>query len=551
MLCCAELVGLLAQLQDMKLCITVISVRSTVRMPTTALMFPRTLPVAARAIVVPLVLALAAPATAAADTLITKAGTGTAGSVGDGSMAAAAQLNGPRGLARMADGSILVADSAGNRIRRIAPDGTITTAVGTGTAGSVGDGGPATLAQVNGPRDVAVAPDGVTYFIADTGGNRIRRVDAGGTITTVAGSGAAGFAGDGGSATLASLNGPSGIAVTSSTNLLIADTTNSRIRQVAANVITTVAGNGTAASTGDGSPANLASINLPQDVAAAAGGAYLIADTAGNRVRRVDAAGTISTVAGTGAACAATTSLCGDYGPAVLAQLNGPATVAADETGTGFLVADTADNRVRRVTSSGTIAPLIGSGTACATATALCGDAAPSALASLNGPRGVLDLPDGSTLVADSGTNRLRARIPDSLLPGPAGPVGNTGPAGPTGSPGAAGLPGTAGAPGPAGPDAPALGPQLAVAFASVKLTARTALPTTLRIVLTDAAVVQARVVRGGKIAVARRLQFRTGGRKRLPLGLLSAGTYSVTLTATNGAAQAADRATLRVLPGR
>ena len=390
-------------------------------------MFPRTPPIAVRAIVALVAVALAAPATCAADTLITKAGTGTAGSVGDGSMAAAAQLNGPRGLARLGDGSILVADSAGNRVRRIATDGTITTVAGTGTAGSVGDGGPAVLAQVNGPRDVAVAPDGVTYFIADSGGNRIRRVDAGGTITTVAGSGAAGYAGDGGSATLASLNAPSGIAVTPTGNLLIADTTNNRIRQVSANVITTVAGNGTAASTGDGSPANLASVNLPQDVAAAAGGAYLIADTAGNRIRRVDSGGTITTVAGTGTACAATTSLCGDYGPAVLAQLNGPATIATDASGTGFLVADTTDNRVRRVSAAGTITPVIGSGTACATATSLCGDAAPSALASLNAPRGLLELPDGSTLVADTGTNRLRARIPDSLLTAPPGPTGPAG----------------------------------------------------------------------------------------------------------------------------
>jgi hypothetical protein len=201
-------------------------------------------------------------------------------------------------------------------------------------------------------------------------------------------------------------------------------------------------------------------------------------------------------VAGTGTACGATTSLCGDYGPAVLAQLNGPATVAADASGTGFLVADTTDNRVRRISAAGTITPVIGSGTACATATSLCGDAAPSALASLNAPRGLLDLPDGSTLVADTGTNRLRARIPDSLLPGPPGPAGAAGGPGPTGPAGADGPPGTPGAAGPAGLDAIALAPQLAVAFASVKLTAGAAQPTTLRIVLTDAAVVQVRVAR-------------------------------------------------------
>jgi hypothetical protein len=492
-------------------------------------------------------MALGAPPGAAADTLITTVGTGIAGSVGDGSMAAAAQINGPRGLARLADGSILVAAATGNRIRRIATDGTISTVAGTGTAGSVGDGGPAVLAQINGPRDVAVAPDGVTYFIADTGGNRIRAVDAGGTITTVVGSGAAAYAGDGGSATLASLNGPSGIAVTATGGLLIADTTNNRVRLVAGNVITTVAGNGTAASTGDGSPANLASINLPQDVAVAAGGAYLIADTAGNRIRRVDAGGTISNAAGTGTACAATTSLCGEYGPAVLAQLNGPGNVAADATGAGFVVVDTNDNRVRRVSAGGTMTPLVGSGTPCALSTSLCGDAGPAALASLNAPRGVLDLPDGSTLVSDFGSNRVRARVPDSPGPaGPAGPAGPPGPSGPSGPSGPAGGTGTTGAPGTS-----AAARQLAVAFASVRLTSRAALTTTLRIVVTDPAVVALRVSRAGKTTTTRRVEYRTGGRKRISVGRLRAGTYAVTLTAANGAATAVDHAKLRVLPGR
>ena len=443
-------------------------------------------------------------------------------------MAAAAQLNGPRGLARLGDGSVLVADTTGNRIRRIAPDGTISTVAGTGVAGSAGDGGPAALAQVNLPRDVAVASDGVTYFIADTGGNRIRRVSAG-TITTVAGTGAAAFAGDGGSATLASLNGPSGVAVTATGDLLIADTTNNRVRLVSASVITTVAGNGTAASTGDGSPANLASINLPQDVSVAAGGAYLIADTAGNRIRRVDSGGIITGAAGTGTACAATTSLCGDNGPAVLAQLNGPAVAAATRR---HRLPDrrTADNRVRRVTAAGTITTLAGSGTACALSTSVCGDVGPAASASLNAPRGLLDLPDGSTLVADSGTNRLRLRIPEP----PQGPVGPAGPAGP------------AGPSGPAGPRG--VSARLAVAFASTRLTASTARTTRLRFVLTGRAVVRLRVTRRGAVVRSRRIVYRAGGRKGVSLGRMSAGTYSVRIAATNGAAHSVDRARLRVL---
>ena len=486
-----------------------------------------------------------APAGAAADTLVTVAGTGTAGSLGDNSMAAAAQLNGARGLARLGDGSILVADTVNNRIRRTAPDGTISTVAGIGTAGGVGDNGPATSAQLNGPRDVAVAPDGVTYFIADTANNRIRRVDAAGTITTTAGSGTAGFVGDNGPATLANLNGPSGVAVTATGGLLIADTTNSRVRLVVANIINTVAGNGTAASTGDGSPANLASINLPQDVSVAPGGAYLIADTAGNRIRRVDAGGTISTAAGTGTACAATTSLCGDYGPAVLAQFNAPASVAANAADSGFLVADTTDNRVRRVSPNGTISTLVGSGTACALSTSLCGDAGPAGLASLNAPRGVLEVPDGVTLVSDTGTNRIRARVPESVGaagPGrdPSGPAGPAGPSGPAGSPGAPGATATN-----------AMARQLAVAFASTKLTARAAVTTKLRIVVTNPAVVVLRISHSGRTVVTRRVEYHLGGRKQLSVGRLRAGTYAVTLTATDGAATAVDHAQLRVLPQR
>jgi len=504
-------------------------------------------------------LPLLAPTAARADLALTRAGTGVAGAIGDGSFAAAAQLSGPRGIARLADGSLLVADTGNNRVRRIAPDGTIATVAGSGVAGSAGDTGPALLAQVNAPRDVAVAPDGVSYFIAETGGNRIRRVDASGTITTVAGTGTASFSGDGTAATLATLNGPSGVSVTPGGALLIADTTNNRIRLVSGGTISTVAGTGTASSTGDGSPALLATVNLPQDVSAVAGGGFLVADTAGNRIRRVDGGGTITTVAGTGTACATLGALCGDYGPAGLALLSAPAAVTADPAGGGFLVADTGDNRVRRVSATGTITTMIGSGAACATATLLCGDAGPAALASLNAPRAAIDLPDGSLLVADTGTNRLRARIPEAAT-GPAGTAGAAGPlggagldglAGARGATGAAGADGGTGPTGPAGADARLFTPPLTAAFASGKLTGRTVRATVLRVVLTGPAVVTVRVKRGTRTVLARRLTFRTGGRKQVALGRLTAATYAVTMTATDGASQSVDRALLRIIPGR
>src|SRR6185312_17437731 len=104
----------------------------------------------------------------------------------------------PRGIARLADGSVLIADTGNNKIRKIAPDGTISTVAGSGAAGGAGDTGPALLAQLNGPRDVAVAPDGVSFYVADTGGNRVRLVDGiTGVITAFAGTGTAGYSGDG------------------------------------------------------------------------------------------------------------------------------------------------------------------------------------------------------------------------------------------------------------------------------------------------------------------------------------------------------------------
>ena len=129
---------------------------------------------------------------APSNTMVTVAGVGTAGSSGDGGPATAAYLNAPRGIAQLADGSILIADLTNHKIRKLSTSGIITTVAGNGVAGASGDGGQATLAQLNGPWDVAVAPDGVTYYISEYYGHRIRRVDASGVITKVAGTGVAG-----------------------------------------------------------------------------------------------------------------------------------------------------------------------------------------------------------------------------------------------------------------------------------------------------------------------------------------------------------------------
>jgi NHL repeat len=216
---------------------------------------------------------------------------GTAGSAGDDGSATDAQLNDPFGVAVTADGGFLIGDALNDLVRRVSADGVITRVAGTGTAGSAGDGGPATDAQLNGPIGVAVTADG-GFLIADSGNNVVRRVSADGVITRVAGTGTAGGAGDGGPATDAQLNGPIGVAVTADGGFLIADFFNNKVRKVSAGgVITRVAGTGTAGSFGDDGPATDAQLHNSSAVAVAADGGFLIADTFNQVVRKVSDGG--------------------------------------------------------------------------------------------------------------------------------------------------------------------------------------------------------------------------------------------------------------------
>jgi len=226
---------------------------------------------------------------------ITIAGTGVAGFSGDGGPPADAQLSSPGGLAEYpswaasADArfrSVYVADTGNNRIREIGT--VITTVAGGGVAGFGGDGGPATAAHLNAPLDVAVSWDANSLYIADTGNNRIRRVGPDGTITTIAGDGAAGFAGDGGPATQAQLDAPAGVTVDPAGNVYIADTGNHRVRMVTPDgTITTIAGSDTATDVGDGGPAANARLVSPWGVAADNRGNLYIADAGDNRVRKI------------------------------------------------------------------------------------------------------------------------------------------------------------------------------------------------------------------------------------------------------------------------
>jgi hypothetical protein len=221
-------------------------------------------------------------------TITTVAGTGTPGFSGDGGPATSAELAYPYGVAVDGSGNLYIADNGNQRVRKVNSSGMITTVAGTGTGGFSGDGGPATSAMLNGADDVAV-DDSSNLYIVDNGNQRVRKVDGSGTITTVAGTGSSGFSGDGGPATSAELANPGNVAVDGSGNLYIGDTSNHRVRKVnSSGTITTVAGTGTAGFSGDGGPATSAQLAYPQEMAVDGSGNLYIADRENQRVRKVD-----------------------------------------------------------------------------------------------------------------------------------------------------------------------------------------------------------------------------------------------------------------------
>ncbi len=333
----------------------------------------------------------------AAGALILTAGIGTYGFNGDGGPATLAQLGGPQGLAIDSTGNLYIADTGNHRIRKVTTAGVISTVAGGGVAGFSGDGGVATSAQLNTPMSVAVDSQGNLY-IADTYNSRVRKVTTMGVISTVAG-GAAGFSGDGGPATAAAVSAIEGLAVDSAGNLYIADNGNNRVRKITAatGVISTVAGNGTQGFSGDGDLAIAAELFYPQGVAVDAAGNLYIADSGNNRIRRVTAAGIISTIAGNG-----TPDFSGDGGLATAAELGYPVGLAVDSAG-NLYIADMSNDRIRMVTAAGVISTVAGTGT-----WGFSGDGGPGTAAQLNSPNGVATDAAGNLYIADSGNNRIR-----------------------------------------------------------------------------------------------------------------------------------------------
>ena len=335
--------------------------------------------------------------------ITTIAGTGTAGYNGDGILATNAQFNGVQGLVLDPAGNIYAADISNNRIRKITVStGMISTIAGTGTGGYNGDGILATAAQINIPSALAFDNNGDLYF-TDRSNSRIRKVTiATGIISTVAGTGSAGYNGDGIAATAAQLNNPNEVSFDVNGDMYIADWFNNRVRKVnrSTGIISTIAGTGTAGYNGDGIAATVAQINGPCGITFDNAGNIYIAEYGGARVRKITiATGIISTIAGTGSF-----GYNGDGISATSAQLNGCAYIKFDAAENMF-IGDGSNNRVREIIkSTGIINTVAGTGTL-----GFNGDGIPATTAQLNRPFFILfDQPKCNMYIADYYNNRIR-----------------------------------------------------------------------------------------------------------------------------------------------
>ena len=330
----------------------------------------------------------------------TIAGTGEAGYSGDSGPATAAMLREPFMCAFDPAGNLVFSESRNYCVRRIdAQTGVITTLVGDGQPGYSGDGGPADRARLNEPYSLTVDDNGDIYIV-DRLNAAVRKVDGGtGIISTVAGTGEPGYGGDGGPGTLAQLREPNDCYLDGRGGLLIADIQDQRIRRLDLDtgIIATFAGNGEKVRAGDGLPATQASILGARAVCMDGIGNTYIAEREGNGVRKVDTAGIMSTLAGTGER-----GYTGDGGPAIAATWGAPKAIRCDAAG-DVIVVDTENHAIRRINAEGIVTTIAGGHLGGN------GDGGPATAAGLERPHGCGIGPDGTLYIADSNNHRVRA----------------------------------------------------------------------------------------------------------------------------------------------
>ena len=330
----------------------------------------------------------------------TIAGTGDAGYSGDGGPATAATLREPFMCDFDPAGNLVFSEARNHCVRRIdAQTGVITTLVGDGEAGYSGDGGPAAQARLNEPYSLTVDSNGDIYIV-DRLNAAVRKVDAStGNISTVAGIGEPGYGGDGGPGPLAQLREPNDCFLDGRGGLLIADIQDQRIRRLDLNtgIINTFAGNGEKVRAGDGLPATQASILGARAVCMDGSGNTYIAEREGNGVRKVDAGGAMSTLAGTGER-----GYTGDGGPASAATWGAPKAIRCDAAG-DVIVVDTENHAIRRINAAGIVTTIAGGHLGGD------GDGGPAVAAGLERPHGCGIGPDGTLYIADSNNHRVRA----------------------------------------------------------------------------------------------------------------------------------------------
>jgi uncharacterized protein (TIGR03437 family) len=341
--------------------------------------------------------------------IVTVAGDGYVHSVGDGGPATSAQLFQPSALTLDFAGNVFIADSGTQRVRQVLHDGTMTTLAGTGTAArGAADGSPAANVALNTPIGVAVDSSG-NVLVADTYNHRVLLVTPAHTIRSVAGTGTSGASPEGTSPLVAQLRGPRAVCADRTGNMYIVDTSNHRVLRLSpGGTLQTAAGNGSKGIAGDGGAARFAQLNTPSACATDSAGNLFIADTANHAIRKVNPAGTISTVAGIFDAGAT-----GDEAAAAAARLSSPRGVVVDDAGDIF-IGDTGNHRIRQVTPDGVIHTIAGTGTP-----AFLGDGGPAAAASLNNPQGLFLDGAGDLYFADTGNNRIRRLVPDPVAPAP------------------------------------------------------------------------------------------------------------------------------------